>query len=83
MAANDAGVRKTVASAGGRARQANGDPAELLATRRAAAAAVNSPAALARRLVRAWAAGLEEEERAEVLGILTAGLPLARRRHQR
>lgn len=71
MAANDPDVRKRVAAAGGTARQANGDPAELLAARRAAAAAVNSPAALARRIVKAWKSGkMTDDERAEVREIL-------------
>jgi hypothetical protein len=57
---------------------AEADPVELLATRRAAAAAVNSPAALARRLVKAWPGLSNETQAEEVLTILTAGLPLRR-----
>lgn len=71
MASNDPGVRKTVASLGGRARVANADPDELTATRRAAAAAANSPAARARSIVKAWP-GLSQSERNEVRRILAA-----------
>jgi hypothetical protein len=51
-----------------------GDPDELRQRRRAAAAAVNSPAALARRIVKAWP-GLGRTERAEIRAILEALAP--------
>lgn len=74
MASSDKAVRTAVARAGGLARMAKGDPAELLATRRAAAAAINNPAALARRIVKAWP-GLSRTERAEVRAILAVIKP--------
>lgn len=74
MASYDKDVRTAAARAGGLARIAKGDPAELLATRRAAAAAINHPAALARRIVKAWPT-LSRAERAEVRAILAAIKP--------
>lgn len=74
MAASDPRVRKTVASSGGRARMAAADPDELRRTRQAAAAAVNSPAALARRIVKAWPE-LGRAEKSEVREILAAIAP--------
>lgn len=74
MAANDPHVRVDVARLGGLARVANADPAELTQARRAGAAAVNSPAALARRIVKAWPE-LDRAGRAEVRAILAAIAP--------
>lgn len=45
------------------------DPAEALATRQRAAAAVNGPVGLARRLAKQWP-DLGEDERAEVRAVL-------------
>jgi hypothetical protein len=59
---------------GGKQRWTDGDPEEVAATRRRAAATTNSPASLARRLVKAWPA-LTRAERAEVRAILAPLMP--------
>jgi hypothetical protein len=71
-------TRAVVTSAGGRGRAAL--PAEQLSQiNRAGAAAINSAAGLARRIVKRWPE-LTEDERAEVLDVLVGGgLPLSRR----
>lgn len=74
MAANDPDVRTEVARRAGSARWVGVDPDEARAARQAAAAATNAPAALARRIVKAWP-GLRKAERVEVLHILAAILP--------
>lgn len=51
---------------------------ERSASARQAGRAGHSPGALARRIVKAWP-DLTDAERAEVLGILTIGLPLRKR----
>lgn len=79
MAAADAATRARVAKAGGDGRAAAMSEQEREASARTAANAAHRPATLARRIVRAWP-DLSAEERAEVIGILTTGLPLARRR---
>lgn len=78
MPANDPDVRKAIAAKMGRASMA-GDPEELRQRRQAAAAAVNSPAALARRIIKAWP-GLGRAERAEVRAILAELAPASRPR---
>jgi hypothetical protein len=65
MSAED---RARVTALGGRARGPLAADTQA-AISRAGAAAVNSPAGLARRIVKAWP-GLSEQERAEVRGIL-------------
>lgn len=71
MAAKDPDVRKTVTSLGGKARIAQADPVELTATRRAGAAATNSPLNLARRIARKWEAGeIPSDELTEIRAIL-------------
>lgn len=74
MAAKDPAQRTRSAAVAGRARVAQADPAEITAARRAGAAAVNSPAALARRIVRKWPE-LSRAERAEVRAILASLIP--------
>jgi hypothetical protein len=74
MAAREPGVRSAAARIGGLARVAKADPDEMRRTRQAAAAAVNSPTALARRIVKAWP-GLSRKERTEVREILAAVMP--------
>lgn len=69
MAAHDPEKRRAVAAAGGHARKAKADPATLTAGGRAGAAAVNSPAGLARRIAKRWE-DTPREERAEVRAIL-------------
>jgi hypothetical protein len=71
MAANDPGVRKAVAAAGGRARAAKASPQALAAAGRAGAAGLHAPATLARRIVKAWP-GLSQTERNEIRRILAA-----------
>lgn len=75
MQVADAPTRARVASSGGvgRARALTTD--ERADSARIAALASHRPAALARRIVKAWP-DLSDEERAEVLGILTTGLPV-------
>jgi hypothetical protein len=67
--------RQAVTSAGGRARVEALTPDERAELGRAGAAAVNSAAGLARRIVKAWPE-LTRAERAEVRAILA---PLAER----
>lgn len=71
-------TRKAVTSAGGRGRAAAMTAQERAASARQAGRAGHSPAALARRIVKAWP-DLTDTERAEVLGILTTGLPVRKR----
>lgn len=77
MAAKDPAKRAQIAATAGRARVANGDPADVARVARAGAAAVNSPAGLARRIVKAWPA-MSRAERAEVDGILATRAPKPR-----
>lgn len=70
MAANDASVRKETAALGAAARWAKASPEQAAQARRAGAAAVNSPAGLARRIAKAWPT-LPASERAEVRSILS------------
>lgn len=79
MGSADPETRTRVGKAGGAGRAAALTAAERAASARAAARVANAPPALARRIVRAWP-DLSAEDQAEVIGILTAGLPLARRR---
>lgn len=84
MAAKDPHVRRISATAAGRARVAQADPAAMTAARRAGAAKANSPTSLARRLVKAWP-DISAEVRAEVRDILAplvAPDPPSRRRQQ-
>lgn len=65
----DRETRQAVTAAGGRGRAAALSPDERAAIAAAGARAVNSPAGLARRIVKAWP-GLSADERAEVRAIL-------------
>lgn len=65
----DRATRQAVTSAGGRARAAAMSADERAAVAAAGARAVNSPAGLARRIVKAWPS-LSASERAEVRAIL-------------
>lgn len=69
--------RKAASARGGKKRWTEGDPAEVAATRRSAAAATNAPANLARRIVKAWPE-LSRTERAEVRAILAPLMPRPR-----
>lgn len=71
-------TRKAVTTAGGYGRAAAMTAEERSASARQAGRAGHSPGALARRIVKAWP-DLTDAERAEVLGILTIGLPLRKR----
>lgn len=62
-------ARREAQSEGARNRWSETDPAEALAARQRAAAAVNSPAGLARRIAKRWP-DLDNDERAEVRAIL-------------
>jgi hypothetical protein len=64
-------------AAGGNARAAKLAPDRRATIARSGAAAVNSPAALARRIVRAWPL-LTRAERTEVRAILAAVAPRSR-----
>ena len=64
-----ADTRTRVAAAGGRARGSSMTDAERTMLGRAGAAAIHSPAGLARRLVGKWKTA-SETQRAEVLAIL-------------
>jgi hypothetical protein len=66
----DRETRQAVTAAGGRGRAAALTPDERAAIAAAGARAVNSPAGLARRIVKAWP-GLSAEEQDEVRTILT------------
>lgn len=79
MQAADEATRSRVARSGGEGRAAAMTAGERAASAGAAGAAGHRPAALARRIVKAWS-DLSDADRAEVIGILTTGLPLARRR---
>lgn len=63
-----------MAAAGGRARVQNGDPADVTRVARAGAAAISSPAGLARRIVKKWP-DMTRAERAEVWAILEPLMP--------
>lgn len=76
MSADD---RARVTSAGGQARAAALTAEERAAIARQGAAHTNAPAALARRIVKAWPT-LDADEQAEVIAVLTEALPLSRRR---
>lgn len=65
----DPETRQRVTSAGGHARAEALSPERRSEIGRSAAAAINSPAALARRIIKAWPS-LSRAERAEVRGIL-------------
>lgn len=78
MQSADADTRARVARAGGAGRAAAMTAEQRSESARTAVRAAHRPAALARRIVKAWP-DLDPEERAEVLGILTASLPLRRR----
>jgi hypothetical protein len=69
----DPATRARVTAAGGRKRAASLTETERAAVARAGAAAVNSPAGLARRIVSAWPE-LSPLERTEVRRILAAVL---------
>jgi hypothetical protein len=78
MQSADVQTRARVASSGGRGRAAALTADERASGAAAAGRAGHAPAAMARRIVKAWPT-LSDEERGEVLGVLTAGLPLRRR----
>jgi hypothetical protein len=74
----DKQTRTRVAAAGGHGRAAalTGDQRSAISA--TGARAMHTPTALARRIVKYWP-DLSDAERAEVIGILTAGLPLRTR----
>lgn len=74
----DPGTRARVTSSGGHARAAALTADARASVARTGGQAAHTPASLARRIVKAWP-DLDDTERAEVLGILTTGLPLRKR----
>jgi len=77
MAAHDPEKRREVAASGARARNATADPVEAFAARGAGGKAANSPASLARRIVKKWPE-MTRAERAEVRAILAEIVPRTR-----